>query len=239
MAKAYPEEVQRYIRENYADTPHKELVQRIREQFGCAVSLQSVRCWASKHGINRFPDYTGEQEQWLVDHVDEYVNSIGLTDAFNKRFGTRKNDMNIKAKLHRLIPDHKYGWSGGKPQGEGSSVTAKPIGSETFKSGYWWIKVADNPLPKNYTGDQRRENWQQKHRVIYEKAYGPIPDGYLVVFLDGNRNNFDLDNLYCCPRQVQTVMMRNGWWTDNREHTLAAIKWCELFYALKEAEKKS
>ena len=239
MAKAYPEEVQRYIRENYADTPHKELVQRIREQFGCAVSLQSVRCWASKHGINRFPDYTGEQEQWLVDHVDEYVNSIGLTDAFNKRFGTRQNDMNIKAKLHRLIPDHKYGWSGGKPQGEGSSVTAKPIGSETFKSGYWWIKVADNPLPKNYTGDQRRENWQQKHRVIYEKAYGPIPDGYMVVFMDGNRNNFDLDNLYCCRRQVKTVMMRNGWWTDNREHTLAAIKWCELFYALKEAEKKS
>ena len=235
MARPYPEEVQNYIREHYATMPHKNLVQRIREQFGCAVTLGGMRSWASKNGVLKFPDYTKEQEQWIIDHADDYINSVGLAEAYNRQFGTDQTPDRILAKLHRLMPDHQYGWSGGKPKGEGSSVTAKPIGSETFKGGYWWIKIADNPLPKNYTGDQRRKNWQQKHRVIYENAHGPIPEGHLVVFLDGDRNNFDLDNLYCCPRRIQTVMIRNGWWTDSREHTLAAIKWCELFYAMKKS----
>lgn len=33
------------------------------------------------------------------------------------------------------------------------------------------------------------------HRAIYEDTYGSIPDGYLVVFADGNRENMDPGNL--------------------------------------------
>lgn len=234
MAQPYPEEMKQYILDCYAVIPHKQLVEDIRARFGYPLSVRALRCWASKHGVNRFPDYTQEQEEWLIAHADDYINSVGLTEEYNRHFGTRQTAERIIAKLHRLMPDHRYGWSGGKPQGEGFSVTAKPIGSETFKGGYWWVKVADNPLPKNYTAVDRMANWRRKHRVIYEQAYGPIPDGHLVVFLDGNRENFDLDNLYCCSRKIQTVMMRNGWWTDSKEHTLTAIKWCELFYAMKD-----
>lgn len=224
MAEKYPEEVKQYILDHYCTMPHRELVQGIQDLFGYPVSLQGMRCWASKHGISKFPDYTKEQEQWLMNHADDYINSIGLTEAYNIYFGTDQTAERICSKLHRLMPDHAYGWSGGKPQGEGSSVTAKPIGSEVFKGGYWWVKIADNPLPKNYTSAERMKNWRQKHRLIYEQAHGPVPDGYLVVFLNGDRNDFELDNLYCCPRKIQTIMMRNGWWTDSREHTLTAIK---------------
>lgn len=38
------------------------------------------------------------------------------------------------------------------------------------------------------------------------------------------------------PRKINTVMNCNSWFTTNRENTLTAIKWCELFYALKEAD---
>ena len=39
-------------------------------------------------------------------------------------------------------------------------------------------------------------------RIIYERAHGPIDGRKMVVFRDGNRYNFDIDNLVCMtPRE--------------------------------------
>lgn len=59
-----------------------------------------------------------------------------------------------------------------------------PVGSETKTSdGYWKVKIAD---PKT---------WKMKHVLLWENAYGPIPKGKFVTFLDGNRDHCVLDNL--------------------------------------------
>ena len=42
---------------------------------------------------------------------------------------------------------------------------------------------------------------KMKHRYVWEQAHGKIPDGYLVAFRDGNRQNCDLSNLYLISRQ--------------------------------------
>lgn len=34
-----------------------------------------------------------------------------------------------------------------------------------------------------------------KQRVVYEENHGPIPEGMVVTFLDGNRQNFEIENL--------------------------------------------
>ncbi|MBJ6945602.1 HNH endonuclease signature motif containing protein, partial [Vibrio cholerae] len=57
-------------------------------------------------------------------------------------------------------------------------------GSERVNvDGYVEIKVAE---PKT---------WKLKQRVIYENEIGPIPDGYKVRFLDGDKTNFEPSNL--------------------------------------------
>ena len=180
--------------------------------------------------------YTREEEKWIVENVDEFENSIGLTKAFNEKFNKSKNVDAIKAKLHRLLPEHDYGWSGGQVKGFGISVTAVPIGTESWKGGYLYIKINDKPLPKNFTGDERKINWRTKHQWLWEQTYGEVPEGHIVIFLDGDRTNFNLDNLYCTSRKIQTVMMRNKWFSDNPEITLTAIKWAELHYAIKQQE---
>lgn len=55
----------------------------------------------------------------------------------------------------------------------------------------------------------------------------------MVIHLDGNKLNCDIDNLYCIPKKFRALMNKNHWYTDSREHTLTAIKWCELYYALR------
>lgn len=238
MAKAMPKEVKQFIIEHYCDMTAKALTEALLEKFDYHVSVGSLRTFASRNGIVKYPNFTEEQERWLKDNASKYRNSYPLTNAFNEVFGTNQKPKNIIRKIYRLMPNFHFGWSGGCKKGEGSSITAKPIGTEVFKGGYWWVKVNDIPLPKDYKSNDRMKNWKQKHRLVWEHVHGEIPKGYMVTFLDGDTNNCDIDNLYLIPRKIQTTMVRNNWYSSNRELTLAEIKWCELFYKIKEARER-
>ena len=48
---------------------------------------------------------------------------------------------------------------------------------------------------------KKNKNFKPKHRIIYEAHYGPVPDNYNVEFVDGNKLNFDLDNLVVRTRK--------------------------------------
>ena len=58
--------------------------------------------------------------------------------------------------------------------------------SRVSKDGYIEIKLRDGSLNKN---------WVYKHRHIWQLAHGPVPEGHKIVFADGNKRNFQLDNL--------------------------------------------
>lgn len=68
-----------------------------------------------------------------------------------------------------------------------------PVGTEkTNRDGYILVKVRD-------TGTQW-ERWAFKHRLTWEQAHGPIPEGHLLNFKDNNRKNCALENLELVPR---------------------------------------
>jgi hypothetical protein len=71
-----------------------------------------------------------------------------------------------------------------------------PIGSEFISDGYTLEKI------DNYN------TWKRKHILIWEKANGPVPEGHVIIFADGNRRNFRLDNLLLISRAEQAVMNR-------------------------------
>lgn len=75
----------------------------------------------------------------------------------------------------------------------------KPIGTERIsKDGYIEVKVAD---PRT---------WEQKHRIIWREHHGDIPDGYIVMFKDGNKANLDIDNLALISRNTAVRMNQIG-----------------------------
>lgn len=229
MGKKYPKEVAEFICENYYTLTAGEIVKELDNSFSFKVTSSSLRCWASKQGIQKNFQYSEEEKEWIKNNWTKYINNFDLTNDFNNRFNSNRTVDAIKKILKVVVPDSDFGHSGGCKVGEGSSVTAKPIGSETFKGGYWWVKINDDPLPKNYTTEDRYKNWRQKHRVIWERHNGEIPEGCKIIFLDGNRNNFSLDNLYCADTRALLYLMRNKmWYPENGCLTLSAIKWAEL-----------
>lgn len=73
-----------------------------------------------------------------------------------------------------------------------------PVGTEVLtKDGYIRIKTAD-PC-----------TWKLKHRYVWEQHNGKIPDGYALVFKDGNIQNCDIDNLILITRRKLLILNRN------------------------------
>jgi len=74
-----------------------------------------------------------------------------------------------------------------------------PVGTERITSaGFIQVKVA-NP-----------NRWRMKHQVVWEKAYGPLPAGQRIEFIDGDRQNVRLENLRSAPRLSQIGDERVG-----------------------------
>lgn len=66
---------------------------------------------------------------------------------------------------------------------------ARELGSEIEEGGYIRVKISNHP--------HHRTRWRLKHHIIYEKYHPNIKIGKTdrVIFLDGNKRNFDIHNL--------------------------------------------
>ena len=174
--------------------------------------------------------FTPEQEDWLRENYHKCMSYDELTLAFNVIFGANRNKGMIKEKCTKRLglsgmPNlSKYG---NKPKEQ------LPIGTIRKAQTATYIKVLEVPQGSCFSGYDE-PYWLPLQKKVYQDAYGEIMSGKMICFLDGNHENFDLNNLYCIDRRTSAIMSSNNWWTDSREHTLTAIKWCELYYVLKE-----
>ena len=173
-----------------------------------------------------------------------------LTEMFNRRFGLTFTVSRLSSAIKRLNmtngrdcrfqPGHisfnkgkkgfypagsEKGWfnPGNKPH------TWRPVGTESADAGgYIKVKIR-NP-----------RTWKYKHRLVWEKANGKIPRGHIVIFADGNKQNFALENLLLISRRELAVMNRQGLISSSRKlteigKTIADLK---LLAAKREKELK-
>ena len=166
--------------------------------------------------------YTAEQIEFLQT-VAPY-RSVGImTMAFNCVFDQSVTVNGIKGTMQRYgiktgrtgrfekgnVPHNKgvNGWQAG-----GKSATTRfrkgqrgskwvPVGSERkSKDGILQRKMTDTGHPP--------EDWKSVHGMLWEQHHGPVPDGHIVVFRDGNTGNIRIDNLELISRAEN--MRRNS-----------------------------
>lgn len=111
----------------------------------------------------------------------------------------------------------------------------KGTGHEYVSDGYV-VLIVDEINP--HRGSKTRP--VQKHRYLWEKANGPIPEGHFLKCKDGNRLNCDPSNWVCLPRPAQVYLQsRHGL---DYEHADPAVKpsiiaIAKLKYAVRKAGK--
>lgn len=230
-----------------------EITQMINEEFGTSFTEKQIDNYKRNHNLKsgvkpgRDPGSCRKYSKEQIEYLREIApgrESDEITRIFNEHWGTNFTRQQIQSvkKNHKIVSgiDTKFkkgnvpvnkdttgmfnvGGNSGSFQKGLRPHNWCPIGTEfEGKDGYVYVKVADK-----YKG-KKTDNWKAKHALIYEKAHGPIPKGYKCAFLDGDRRNYDLDNLTLVSKAESAYMARNRLYTKDRELTRTGVALAKL-----------
>jgi hypothetical protein len=185
--------------------------------------------------------YTKEMIAWLKANTSYRV--CETVKLFNEFFGTDYSQSSIKAaltnhKIKRAGFDGRFG-KGHIPHNKGKKGACyrpssafkpgdipwnyRPVGSERMaKDGYTRVKIAEPNI------------WRTKHRVLWEAAHGEIPKGCRIVFADGDRENFAIENLVAVPVKQAAIINRIGIPYSDAETLTSAVAVASVIVAVAE-----
>ena len=188
------------------------------------------------------------QHRW-TDEEKEYLASIvkgktykELLALMNEKFDYEFSSQQIESALRRYnlktgntgqFKKYQEPWNKGLKGYIGANKTSfkkgtippnyKPVGTERFaKDGYIEVKVKDPNV------------WELKHRYIYKKHYGEIPNGYNVIFADKNISNFDIDNLILVSKAEMLILNKNKLIFEDKDFTKVGVNIAKLINKTKQ-----
>ena len=238
MKRVYTEEMKKYIEENCQGKTIKDFTKEFNTKFGLTITPSAMKSYYSSHHIKIGNHNNRKYKEQHISFIKENVKGITLkelTDKFNKEFNMNVSEgviSNIKNKYHL-----KSGIVGGQfTKGQASCNKGKKMSKKQYekckgtmfkkgnippnrkeinsirinKNDYEIIKIQDG---------HKNKNWIPKHRYIYEKEYGKIPKNHKVIFADGNKRNFNVDNLILVSNAEQLIMNRYNLIKNDKELT--------------------
>lgn len=104
-----------------------------------------------------------------------------------------------------------------------------PLGSERItKDGYIQVKIDDGKF---------QHNWKGKHILVWEEHNGPLPQGHVVIFGDGNNRNFEPGNLLLVSRKQLVRLNQHNLIKDNASLTRAGVIIADIYNKIGERKK--
>jgi len=183
-----------------------EQFQFIRDNYSSVTAKEMVGVLADKFYIS----VTYQQ-------VKTFVKNHGIISGRTGRFEKGQDSWNAGTK--GVMKSNSGSFMKGRP-----APNANPFGHErTDRDGCVLIKV-DQVNP--YTG--LNGFYKAKHHVSYESKYGPVPDGHVVRFIDGDRLNFEPENLWAISKALNLRLNQLGYMGLPEEIKPTALAVAEL-----------
>lgn len=228
----YPQEVHDFVKEWAPKLRDRDLAKACNAALGTNFTAQSMKGFRGNHG------YRNSRKKWTSEECWKYqtrypqgmyefirdnfwgVSSAKLAEMVNERFGTSfsPSAMNQFRYRHgirsgclgRYQKSHEPGNKGkaGRP--------LMPVGAI--------VKKRDGSLfRKKQMEGSLRERWEPLHRAVWEEHNGPIPEGMVVSFKNGDKGDVDISNLMLLTREECLELNRSGLRFDERELTEAGL----------------
>lgn len=127
-------------------------------------------------------------KEYCINHSDLTIDE--LLPLVNKKFKEKHTRLSLQKYLVRNKIPYKY-----KNENKSHNMSKLPIGTEYMKNdGMTLVKIA-------------RNKWEYKQRLIYKEHYGvELTDEDYIIFLDQNRNNFNISNLKLITRHESSIL---------------------------------
>ena len=248
MSFRYTEEHIEFLRKGFKKKRIPELTAAFNAEFDLDRKEGSIRAALKNRKITcgrkgfvkgeRSVLFSPEQVAFIKEQYKVYSRSE-LTIEFNERFKTEikgrqitsfVKNQGIKCGRNGHFGKGHVTWNKGtkglvKPNSGNFKKgdvppNSQPVGSERVNSmGVIDVKIAE---PNPYVAGQMTR-WKQKHIILWEEKYGPVPDGHVIIFRDSDKMNCQPENLMLITRKVNAYLNRNGYGTLPGELKLSAI----------------
>lgn len=261
MARRFPPEVVEYIETHAPGTSYRDMISQVGQLFGIPFTVKQMHNFFHNHHLKNGNPTGGKLGSWsrYPPEVPEMITSMcaagkcstEIAEAINARLGegtiTPKHVASWK-KNHKVRSGYQGFRKGMKSPCKGkhwddfmSKEAQKRSMANLFPAGH----VPDNLAPigeirKTTDGylvkkvseyGNQRSRWRFLHRLIWEEANGPIPEGHYVCFADGDRTNCCLENLYLETRAQHAIRNRRGWKSYDQESARALNTMADLMAA--------
>ena len=224
----FTKEIIDFIKKHKNDYDNKTMTQIINEKFNTSYTPVQISLFRRRNNLE-YRLFCKEALEYMKNHNQDSYEQ--LQDDVNSIFGKNYSLQQIKSACY---------WYKLREYQERREVESfsKPDFSERLRKS----KAARIEIKIN-------GKWIAKSKYVYETSTGKkVQDDEVVVFLDGNINNFDLNNLLCVKRKEVGVVngQLNGTCKNNGELTkfkydVAKLKLqiCEKQRQLKERAVKN
>lgn len=240
MSQRFPPEVHAFIRDHVKGRTAKELAELTNAAYGTDFTPKSMKSYKANHKLNSETlrgkpkgSYSALFPQEIAEYIFRNHKGIGpteMTGILHQKFGTEYKQTQVAAfyKNHRLdsgltgryekgnVPPNKgktgicySGSEKGHFQKGHRPYNTTPIGTIRKKSdGFYWEKMGEGA-----------RDWKQLHILLWERDGREIPQGHVLIFKDGDKENCVLENLMLITRAENAVMNRCGLRFSTPEHT--------------------
>lgn len=215
----YTEEIKNFIREHIKGVKYKDMAQMIYKNFNVKVNPDALGQWCVKNNLRNgltgyFPKGNipaNKGKKW-----DDYLTPEQQAKARQTCFSS-----------DRIVNNQDHTWF-------------HKVGDEIEdKDGYIKVKVFEHAKDNGGNGRLSTRCWRLKQRIIWEQNYGPIPEGHIIIFLDGNPRNFDIDNLAMISCAQNAIINKLGLRYDDPECTKIGIEISKLKILMAEKRRNN
>jgi len=250
--KIYFDEHIEYLREISPGRYNDEITGLFNKKFDMNATKGAIATLRQKHRIlltvpRARKQYTQEQLDYLRKLSEKGLFNAEITRKFNKLFGTSRTENGIqqqRIKYGIYTSARNYWKKGHIPFNKGKKGISYPgMEATQFKKGHkpqTWVPVGTETIDKDgYTKIKvaNPNKWKYKHRLIWEATNGPVPLGHAVLFGDGDKRNFDIDNLILVSRAQLARMNQHGLIHDNTELTKTGIIIADIYNKIGERKR--
>lgn len=239
-----------YMQEICPGRSTPEVTMLLNEKFGTSYTKEQIGGVRKRLGLPVGQIFlkkllTEEQHEYFVKHqfgktAKEFAREL------NEKFGLSLTGSQIKS--YRGNNNLNSGLTGQfekghVPANKGKKFPNMPQNSGQFKKGHKppnWVPVGTiryttDGFPKRKIAEPNI--WEYCHRVEWEKHNGPIPEGHNIVFLNGDKTNWDISNLACLSKNEVVRMNQNHLFTSDPELTKSGIGLTKLTNRIREVER--
>lgn len=259
MSQRYPPEVHAFIRENVVGRTAAELAAMTNSAFGTNFTKDTMRAYWKNHRLRSGTPHglpKGHPSDTFPASVGDFIRAnykgtghAEMAAMLKEKFGLDYKPSQIKGFYgnHKLNSGRTGHFQKGHvPPNKGKKgycapgcekthfkkghtpANTMPIGTILTKAdGYVWKKIGEG-----------RFDWKQLHLLLWEEAHGPVPDGYVIIFKDGDRQHCVLDNLVMVTRGEHAVMNKHGLRPESPEYVDSAILIAKIKIAANKRKKE-